>query len=120
MSEENSAKILEDAVPQSHPQPERPRLRKKGKGPRKVIGRNIRIVRALAGHTLPVTCVAFSPDGMLIASVASVGWISKDDTVRIWGADDGKRIHTLKSKGRATAVCFSPDGSLVASGGYDI
>ena len=119
---ESSARIIEEAAPPGQPEPDRARLRTKSESARKVIinKRKIRIVRVLAGHTLPVMCLAFSPDGMLIASAAGGGWTSRGDAVRIWGAHDGKLVHTLKSDGPATAVCFSPDGSLVASCGHDI
>ena len=47
-------------------------------------------------------CVAFSPDGRLIAVTSSKG------ILRIWEADSGREILTLRNKGRLAA--FSTDG----------
>jgi sugar lactone lactonase YvrE len=64
----------------------------------------------LKGHTDGVTDVVFSPDGALLASG------SMDGTVRIWRADDGELLHTLKQTGDVFSVNFSPDGETLASG----
>jgi WD40 repeat protein len=95
-----------------------------------------RLVRTLAGHTLGVNCVAFSPDGRLLATG------SIDATARLWGPATGQHLHTLDGasasdygpwtglryglrflKGQigpffeqVTAVAFSPDGGLLATG----
>jgi serine/threonine protein kinase/WD40 repeat protein len=69
----------------------------------------------LAGHRLSVPGIAFSPDGMRLASVA------KDRTVALWDSGSGQRIwegdQLLPSPGQA--VAFSPNGKLVATGDWD-
>jgi len=70
-------------------------------------------LRTLNGHTGEVACVAFSPDGALVASG------SDDNTLRLWRMSDGGLLNTLR-KHTQTVVCvaFSPDGLTLASGTY--
>ena len=64
-------------------------------------------VDILTGHRGTVTCVAFSPDGMRIASG------SDDDTVRLWEVHTGILLHTLNGHANmVNSVAFSPDGGV--------
>ena len=66
------------------------------------------------GHTSQVDAVAFSPDGLQLASGYSGG------TVRLWDLATGAEQATLTGQtGRVKAVAFSPDGRQLASAGYD-
>ncbi|KAF8497996.1 WD40-repeat-containing domain protein, partial [Gautieria morchelliformis] len=65
--------------------------------------------RVLEGHRFEVSCIAFSPDGSLIASG------SKDQKVRVWNVATGEQLHKLRHA--ATSVAFRPDGSHVVSRG---
>lgn len=62
-------------------------------------------------HPAPVTCVTFSPDGLLLVSGA------QDGVIRLWEVKTGRMIQELKDKAvRIYDVSFSPDGSLLATG----
>lgn len=71
-------------------------------------------VLTLRGHSQPVTSIAFSSDGRLIASG------SDDKTVKIWDAVTGVQISTLRGHNKEVlSVCFSPDAHRIASGSLD-
>ncbi len=71
-----------------------------------------RVRGAIGSHWKPVNCVAFSPDGTLLASS------SEDGTICIWEVASGDKIRTISghdASGDASRdIAFSPDGSLLA------
>ena len=61
-----------------------------------------------------VRCVAFSPDGGLLAANGD------DETVELWNPETGERLHTLTGHSSwVHTVAFSPDGRLLATGSDD-
>ena len=71
-------------------------------------------LQKLEGHTSGVTAVAFSQDGLLLASA------SYDHTVRLWNPTTGQEVQKLKGHTSGVhAVAFSQDGLLLASASYD-
>ena len=72
------------------------------------------VLATLTNHSVPVTTLAYSPDGKVLASG------SLDATVRIWDPAASKQLSVLQGhQKRVVAVTFSPDGKLVASIGGD-
>jgi WD40 repeat protein len=71
----------------------------------------------LKGLTSPVSAVAFSPDGKLLAAGASTGEFRSTGEVALWDLTSEKVRQTWKTgQGRVTGVAFSPDGGLLAYG----
>ena len=76
---------------------------------------NGRLIHTLKGHKSGVACVAFAPDGRLLAS-GSWG----DHTVKLWDVASGREARTFGGHARdVNCVAFSPDGRLLASGSDD-
>ena len=65
----------------------------------------------MPGHRLTVSCVAFSPDGRLLATG------SHDGTVCIWNPDQHSLFTSLKVTSNAVwSVAFTPDGRWLVAG----
>jgi WD40 repeat protein len=82
---------------------------------------NGREVRAYRGQDY-VRCVAWSPNGKLIASAGGDPNNSSpgEFDIHLWGPEDGKRKHTLKGHtSRVNSVAFRPDGKTLVSCGDD-
>lgn len=70
--------------------------------------------RILNGHSLWVQAVAFTPDGMLLASA------SLDMTTRLWNAITGTVQRVLRGhSSRVKGVAISSDGQVLASSSFD-
>jgi WD40 repeat protein len=67
------------------------------------------------GHQSYITCVAFSPNGLLIAC-GSGGGRGSDHTMQIWDAITGTQRHVMEVGDNVTSVAFSPDNRAVACG----
>jgi WD40 repeat protein len=66
------------------------------------------------GHDARALCIAFSPDGALLAS----GHV--DGAVHLWDVAGTQEVPVrLKHEAMVGALAFSPDGAMLASGGMD-
>lgn len=69
---------------------------------------------ALSNHTDIVTMAIFSPNNSLVVTT------SKDKTVRIWQATDGKELFILKGhQDIVTSASFSPDSKYLVTSSLD-
>jgi WD40 repeat protein len=75
--------------------------------------RSATLQRRLLGHVGPVNGVAYSHDGLQLATVGS------DRTVRIWESDTGVPRGILRTTAKPYAASFSPDRELLAVGADD-
>ncbi len=75
---------------------------------------DLQIRQVLAHLPSNFYCVAFSPDGLTLASG------SLDKTVRLWDLESGKLIRSLEGHTSGVlSAAFSPDGLTLASGSDD-
>ena len=63
----------------------------------------------------PVTAVAYSPDGALVAA-SSLG-SGGSGTLHVWSVDDGTEQTVFDTAGEVHGLAFSPDGQRVATAG---
>src|SRR4051812_37221465 len=69
-------------------------------------------------HTAMIRRLDADRDGRFLVTA------SDDKTVRVWAAEDGRLLRTLRlpagpgNVGKAYAAAISPDGALVAAGGW--
>ena len=68
----------------------------------------------LRGHTAGIYCIAWSPDGHMLASAGA------KRTICLWDVDKSQRICQLEGHSDVVgAVAWSPDGRIIASGSDD-
>lgn len=74
----------------------------------------VKLLRTLEGHDRGVNCLAFDPQGRLLASGA------RDGEIRLWGAESGKLLQKLRAHGiSVNGVAFDPRGEMLVSASED-
>ena len=73
-----------------------------------------KVIAILEGHTAQINSVAFSPDGMLLAS-GSGRFDSDDKTVRLWDVARREEVASFERGGPIRSVGFSPAGDILAA-----
>ncbi|HEY2412728.1 MAG TPA: protein kinase [Pirellulaceae bacterium] len=79
-----------------------------------------KILVSFEGHDQRARCLAYSPDGKLVAS-GSHGFDQGRPTggsLKIWEAETGKEILSINDAAPVMSVAFSPDGATLASGSF--
>lgn len=72
-------------------------------------------LKTLAAHRHPLTSLAATPDGSLLASGCGA-----ESAAVIWSMPEGKPVRRLDGHRQGVAcLSMSPDGRLLAAGGYD-
>src|SRR5207302_8775739 len=74
-----------------------------------------RYLKTLRGHARQVNKVAFSLDGLLLATAGG-----QDGTVKLWEVATGRLLRTLSTPGTSDFPTFSPDGTRLAAAGGGI
>jgi WD40 repeat protein len=73
-------------------------------------------------HKYLVESLAFSPDGLVLASGGRESGMGEDEkgNVRLWNAATGKRLEEFTGHRHwVNSVAFTPDGNALVSGGFD-
>ena len=71
-----------------------------------------KLVHTLAGHSMDVNALAFSPNGWLLASG------SEDRIIKLWDVASGRLLRSFIWNAKYISIlAFSPDGKLLAGGG---
>lgn len=76
--------------------------------------------KTLSGNMGDINCLAFNPDGKLLASGCENVWNEDMDAIILWDVASGSQVNILKGHtGSIYSIVFSPDGKTLASGSKD-
>lgn len=76
--------------------------------------------KTLSGNMGDINCLAFSPNGKLLASGCENVWDEDMDAIIMWDVASGSQVYMLKGHtGSIYSIVFSLDGKTLASGSAD-
>ena len=76
-------------------------------------------MHTLSAHTRPITELAVSPDGRLLASNGYAGSNDMQGLVKIWDVESGRELYSLKTDTNVAGLAFSSDSQTLAISEYE-
>ena len=90
-----------------------------------LLGQTLKERSVLTGHSERVSCLAFSPDGTLLATAgrgsSNTQQNGRGTELRLWDVATGKERAVQKcSQADIKCIAFSPAGKLLAAGSVNV
>lgn len=75
------------------------------------------LMRSAAAQAAEISCVAYSPDGKLVACGEFVNLYSANSMIRLWDAETGQLVRELVGHSAGVlSIAFSPDSTIIGLG----
>jgi len=74
-------------------------------------------LKTLEGHVLPISDIAFSPNGAKLATASTSPYSASVGELKLWNLSEDTEAVSLKPNSGILGIAFSPDGEYLASAG---